>query len=281
MSKAILVVIDGCRVDTLRQAHTPAIRGLMDRGAWTLSARTVTPSVTLPVHFSIFTSMSPTSHGVMSNAGRPNVSPSAAGMFQVAKSFGKRTAMYYNWEFLRELSPPGYTDRNIFLATSLEEEGDMAVARAAADDIVQSRPDLAFLYLGCLDEAGHAHGFESPQYTATLERADAALGHLLKELEDAGLLEKYTLLVQSDHGGIHRDHATPAPEVMTVPWILAGPGIRAGEIESATDEPDLPPVTVLDTAPTLMAAMGIPAHPMWQGRVHRERLTSNQFLTIS
>jgi arylsulfatase A-like enzyme len=46
---------------------------------------------------------------------------------------------------------------------------------------------------------------------------------------------------------------------MTIPWTIAGPGIRSShEITS--------PVSLLDTAPTLARVMGISPHPDWEGR---------------
>ncbi len=280
MSKALLLLIDGCRVDTLRAARTPAIDSLMERGAWSMDAQTVTPSVTLPVHFSIFTSLSPVSHGVVSNASGAGLSPSAGGVFQWLKAQGKTTAMYYNWEFLRELSPPGYLDRSVYLNNALEEEGDMEIARIAGTDMVAAQPDFTFVYLGCLDEVGHAQGYESLAYSRSLERADMAVGHILDCLERAGLGETYSVLLQSDHGGLDRDHTTSAPEVMTVPWILAGPDVRPGKIALAGENGKREPVSVLDSAPTLMRCMGLPCHHMWNGRVietafSRERQTDH------
>ncbi|MBC2712317.1 MAG: alkaline phosphatase family protein, partial [Desulfosarcina sp.] len=49
--KTILVIIDGCRSDGLEQAKTPNIDHMIENGAHTMNARTVTPSITLPAHF--------------------------------------------------------------------------------------------------------------------------------------------------------------------------------------------------------------------------------------
>ncbi len=50
---------------------------------------------------------------------------------------------------------------------------------------------------------------------------------------------------------------------MTIPWIIAGPGIRSGhEIRT--------PVSLLDTAPTLARALSITPHPDWEGNCIEE-----------
>lgn len=259
MNKTLLILIDGCRTDVLANVDTPAIESLMATGAWTLNARTVSPSITLPVHFSIFTSMPPSNHGIFANSSGLPPSESATGFFQWVKMMGGTTAMYYNWEFLRQLSPPGYLDSSIYLNTALTSDGDMRIAKAASDNIISLEPDFAFVYLGVLDETGHAHGYESQLYIDSLRSADQAVGYLLDELSDAGLINQYNILLQSDHGGFGHSHNDPVPEVMTIPWIMNGPDICSKEI-SETD------ITVLDTVPTLARCMGLPRHHLWQGK---------------
>jgi arylsulfatase A-like enzyme len=54
---------------------------------------------------------------------------------------------------------------------------------------------------------------------------------------------------------------------MTIPWLVAGPGIRAGYAISA-------PVSLLDTAPTLARLLGIAPHHEWEGRCVEEMFES-------
>ena len=54
MSNAIVVMIDGLRPDAIAAAGCAIVPGLCQRGASTLAARSVMPSVTLPCHMSIF-----------------------------------------------------------------------------------------------------------------------------------------------------------------------------------------------------------------------------------
>jgi len=50
---------------------------------------------------------------------------------------------------------------------------------------------------------------------------------------------------------------------MTIPWIIAGPGIRQGyTIQS--------PVTILDSTPTLAHILNIPRHRDWEGEIVHE-----------
>jgi arylsulfatase A-like enzyme len=67
------------------------------------------------------------------------------------------------------------------------------------------------------------------------------------------------VVVQADHGGHGRNHGTDAPEDMTIPWLAAGPSIRAGHVIQT-------PVSLLDTAPTIAHMLGLKASPQWEGR---------------
>ena len=134
----------------------------------------------------------------------------------------------------------------------------MIIADEAARYFTSDRPDLAFVYFGTLDAAGHRYGFMSDGYLAQLRRVDGALGALLRALPGDA-----TVLLTSDHGGHDRIHGTDAPEDMTVPWVIAGPGVRRGYEIAAQ-------VSLLDIAPTLARVLGIRPHPDWEGRCAEE-----------
>ena len=104
-SPTILVMIDGLRPDALDQIDCPNLRSLIARGASTLTARSVMPSVTLPCHTSIFHSVPPTRHGITVNVWTPMARP-LPGLVDVAKDAGKRCSFIYNWEPLRDVSRP-------------------------------------------------------------------------------------------------------------------------------------------------------------------------------
>jgi predicted AlkP superfamily pyrophosphatase or phosphodiesterase len=211
------------------------------------------PSITLPCLTSIFHSVPPTRHGIVTNDWTPMARP-LPGLVDVAHNAGLRTAFFYNWEPLRDLSRPGSLAFSYFRDNLADPDGDQAIAEAAVRYVASDHPDFAFVYLGTLDVVGHAYGFVSKEYLAQLDRVDGAMDTLL-----TGLPAPVTVLVQSDHGGHDRTHGTDTPEDMTIPWIIAGPGIRPS-YEITTD------VSLLDTAPTLSQVMGITPHPDWEGR---------------
>ncbi len=258
MSTVVLVLIDGLRPDALTVTPTPAIHSLMARGASTLQAQTVMPSITLPCHMSLFHSVPPTRHGITTNQWQAMARP-LPGLADVAAQQYKKCAFFYNWEELRDLSRPGslvfsYCNNNAYTNMA----GDGLIVDAAASFITSDQPDFAFVYLGTVDTIGHVAGWMSAEYLQQVSQADGYVGRLLQALPPDS-----TILLQSDHGGHDRNHGSNCPEDMTIPWIIVGPGIRQGyTIQS--------PVTILDSAPTLAHILNLSHHRDWEGQVIHE-----------
>ena len=63
----VVVSIDGLRPDAIITYSAPTLQRLMREGSYTLSARTIDPSKTLPSHTSMLTGQPPDRHGVLWN----------------------------------------------------------------------------------------------------------------------------------------------------------------------------------------------------------------------
>ena len=101
--KTLVIVVDGMRPDAL--VKTDKALKLLENSQYTLTARTVIPSVTLPCHMSLFHSVDPSRHGNTTNTYTPNVRP-INGLCEVLFNAGKKNAFFYNWEEIRDLSRP-------------------------------------------------------------------------------------------------------------------------------------------------------------------------------
>ncbi len=251
----ILLMLDGVRPEAIAAAGCPNLTALQARSAYTLNARSVMPSVTLPCHMSIFHSVPPTRHGITTNDYVPMARP-VMGLIETLHRAGKKCASFYNWEQLRDLSRPGHL--HFFRGSNdsgANVDSDHETVAAALAYIRKEAPDFAFVYSGTVDEAGHRYGWMEPGYLAQLRHVDGAVGALL-----AGLSAETTILALSDHGGHDRSHGTEMAEDMTIPWMVSGPGVRVNHVITG-------PVSLLDTAPTLAHILGVPAPEQWEGRV--------------
>ncbi|MBX7212387.1 MAG: ectonucleotide pyrophosphatase/phosphodiesterase [Thermoflexales bacterium] len=257
----VLVSIDGLRPDAIDAADCPRLRALRARSAHTARARTVMPSITLPCHTSLFHGVPPERHGITTNTFTPMARP-VQGLIDLAHSYGRRCAMFYNWEALRDVARPEKLALSLFKYHGHEAGSDQVIADWTATWLNREAFDFAFVYFGMTDEMGHRYGWMSEGYLEQVAVTDRALGTLL----DALPAEAH-VLVQSDHGGHDRTHGTEMDEDMQIPWMLSGPGVRAGHTLSG-------PVSILDSAPTLAHLLELRAPKEWEGRVVAEAFAS-------
>lgn len=256
----ILVTLDGVRPDAIQEAHTPHLERIMEEGAYTLKAESVMPSITLPCHMSIFHSVPPQRHGILSNEYHPLARP-LPGLFEQVYNANLRGGMAYGWEPLRDVSRPLSLTWSYFHRLDIANlpTSDAPIVDAAADVIAKGRLDFLFVYIGATDEVGHFYGWMSDEYLRQVEIADEQVGSLLDVMAADD-----TILIEADHGGHDRMHGTDSPEDMTIPWMVWGRGIKRGhQIEQ--------PVTLLETAPTVVALLpNVKPAPQWEGQVIRE-----------
>ena len=257
MNKTILIIIDGLRCDRLKLADTPHLDALQRLGATSFKMKSVHPYLTLPCHFSAFTSLPPYSHGVMTNTALPDISAMPQNFLYHVKTHGGYVSAFYSWEHLRNMSLSGTLNSALYhrLATEADQ---LYLAAAAADHIPARNPDFCFVYLEWADLVGHRSGWQSPDYIKAVETCDRALGLIMESIRFPAGAGDFHLVVISDHGGIDSHHMADVPEVVHVPFIACGPGIQKGI--DIHDE-----ISLIDVAPTLARMMNLPLHFAWMG----------------
>ena len=253
MTKVLLILVDGMRPESLSACGHPFVNEMLAHSAYTLDAKTVMPSVTLPCHFSLFLSVAPQRHGILTNTYVPQVRP-IRGMCEVFSAAGKRCAMFYNWEQLKDLSNPGTLRFSTFVSS---KDGGYETANAkltahAVPYVAKEKPDFTFLYLGWTDEAGHAEGWLGEEYTRSVKGSFDCIQEIVTALGD-----DYTVIVTADHGGHDRCHGTEMPEDMTIPILIYK---RNGEPKALGD------ANIIDIAPTIAALLGVEPDSDWEGR---------------
>lgn len=254
--KTLLILVDGMRPDAI--ANNPRVQKLLTRSAYTLRARTVEPSVTLPCHVSLFHSVEPFRHGTVTNVYTPQVRP-VNGICEVLAKYGEHSAFFYNWEELRDLTRPDSLDFAYFRrGRSIGyDKANIDITDAAIRYLNENPTSFAFIYFGYTDMAGHRHGWMSEEYMQAIENSLDCIDRLMTELSD-----DYTFIITADHGGHDRTHGTDLPEDMLIPVIIAGSAVGTkivcGEIKKE--------VSILDLAPTVTALLGKEADAEWEGK---------------
>jgi len=236
----------------MEMAPMPTLLGLLVSSAYSLRARTIYPSSTLPSHASMLTGLCPDKHGVDWNDYLPRRGyANGTDIFDLAHAAGLRTVMVVGKEKLRQVTEPESTDVFEFI-----NDRDTVIAARVAELIPQGF-DLMFVHFPTPDWMGHEYGWISPEQLSVLFRADQALATILSALDGTGLREDTLVIVTADHGGHKTTHGTDLPEDMLIPWIAFGKGIVPRQLTTS--------VNTTDTAATVVWALGLPILPELDG----------------
>jgi hypothetical protein len=249
--RVFLVVIDGLRLD--RSYELPFLDELRRRGVDS-EASSHYPSWSRPNYVSILTGVPPHASGVRTNHHAAPVALDS--LMDRARAAGLHVAVATDYDvlprmFLRPRAPdeparehvPDELDSDGFDGSAAmpdvrAPDADLASpfddARyapwpggfsEAGSALVAGDAELVVLLVGAVDAAGHARGGDHPAYRAAAETADHALARVLSRID----LAQDAVIVTADHGHTGRGgHDGVEPEVLGVPLVAAGAGIRPG-----------------------------------------------------
>ena len=259
VSHVLIIGVDGLSSDGVRNAATPNIHKLMDRGAWTLKSRGVMPTVSSPNWMSLLSGAGPEMHGVHSNdwerfnfkiepacKGPDGIFPGIFGVIHQQRPRATLAAIH-DW--------PGFgrlVEKNS--ATHVRHvKGSPAATAAAIDYWKINKPLLLFVHLDDVDHAGHGKTWEGPEYQAAVEVIDGLIGQLTAAVP----IDNTLIVLVSDHGGTGTKHGNDTTNELETPLIFAGPGIAKSEIKTRARS--------IDMAPTVVKALGLKPHACWEG----------------
>ena len=250
--RALILSIDGFRPEAIELTPMRNLQNLMQESAYSLVAQTIFPSSTLPAHSSMLTGLCPDKHGVDWNDYIPKRGyANGTDIFDLVHAAGLRTVMVVGKEKLRQVTELESSDVFEFI-----NDRDVVIAARVAELIPQGF-DLMFVHFPTPDWMGHEYGWLSPEQYSVLFRADEALQTILNTLDENEMREDTLIIVTADHGGHDTTHGSRQLEDMTIPWIIAGPGVHHMVLSIN--------VNTTDTAATVAWALGLPLQPEWDG----------------
>jgi len=249
----IHVSVDGLIADAVRRlgaGGVPHFYRLRFDGACTENARTdYDYTITLPNHACELTSrpvLGPDGHGLSFNNddGRTleQIHGSyVAGVFDVAHDNGLTTGMYASkskfalfdrsWNGTNgAIDSTGVDNGRDKIDTYVYNADTDALISAFLSNMTTSPHRYTFIHLVDPDLAGHAYGWESREYYASIVKVDGLLGRILDCIDgDARFALTTHIVVVADHGGIGTDHSDETdPANYTIPLYVWGPGVPAG-----------------------------------------------------
>lgn len=251
--KVILILVDGMKGDSVLNCKNKFANEIVKNYSSKLDTKTVMPSVTLPCHMSLFLSVPPQRHGILTNTYTPQVRP-VKSLINLLADNGKTCGMFYNWEQLRDISLPGALTKSVFTQNDLEGLGDEELTDNAISFINDKNPDFVFLYFGSPDSVGHTFGWETDTYVKSINHSFKCIEKVYKSIP-----KDYTIIITADHGGHDRTHGENIPEDMTIPLIIIDEDLK-DTIKFRNN------TTIMDIAPTITSIMNIKPDKDWEGK---------------
>src|SRR5262245_97620 len=249
------------------------LAALMRSGAWARGVEGALPSLTYPAHATLVTGVRPVRHGVLANArwrdgaewhfDRSDIH--ATTLWDEARKAG-RTVAIVTWpstygaeadalvpedlsldreakDRIRAGSTPGLLEAleaatgPVTLLPFRDPEACLPLDRmttAFACALVRTRrPALLLMHLLDLDHREHDDGPGSEAACHALARIDERLGEVRDAYEAAGLLDRATFIVVSDHGFL------PVTTMVNLPALLAEAGFGRRDPATGRIEIDL------------------------------------------
>jgi predicted AlkP superfamily pyrophosphatase or phosphodiesterase len=235
----VLISLDGFTARALADPTLPlpTLRRLAKAGATAKVMTPVNPTVTWANHTSIISGVTPARHGVIYNgllvheAGMaPKTEPwrdksemvHAPTLYDIAHGKGLTTAQVdwvaiwnaptVTWEFRERPDPANPISREMVAAGLVSQEDvdgfstrnivfrDRVWTDAAAHIIRTHKPNLMMFHLLTLDSVQHRYGPDTLAAQSTMAHLDGQVAEIVKAVEQAGILDRTTFVIVSDHG---------------------------------------------------------------------------------
>jgi predicted AlkP superfamily pyrophosphatase or phosphodiesterase len=260
-SHLVIISVDGLRPDAIGAYDTPNFHRLIREGSYTLEARTILPSKTLPSHTSMLTGEGPDRHGVLWNniAMARKDTVEIPTIFGVARTHGYQTAAFFSKPKFNAIQQPGTLD---FSQAPGSWFAKWSVNKTTTDVeryLASVQPNVLFVHLAEPDTTGHRSGWMSAAYGRAVTEADAGVGRIMAAAARAFGDGNYTLIVTSDHGGHDGDHGQDDERDVTIPWMAWGRGVKPGRLPAGGI------VNTVDTASTSLWLLGLREPTDWAG----------------
>ena len=234
----VLISIDGLSAYSLNDPNVPLpnLRKLAQSGAVADAMEVVNPSVTWPNHTSMVTGVRPAKHGMLYNGlpvraeGKVRVEPwrdktelvLAPTVYDKAHAAGLTTAEVdwvaiqnaptITWSFPEVPTGSEAIVKEMVAAGMLNDEQvrsfrkgsivwrDEIWTQAGEHILKRHKPNLLLFHLLTTDSSQHRYGARSLAGDAALALADAKVGRLIEAIRQAGIADRTTVIVTSDHG---------------------------------------------------------------------------------
>ena len=271
----VLITIDGFPARALDDPRLPmpTLRMLEANGAHADGMTPINPTITWPNHTTLITGVNASEHHVMAN-GLITLSPEstlqvkpwvpkdelvhARTLYDAAAEQGMSTgqvdwvaifdAKHVQWAFAEVPDANGpiakdLIDQGLVTHDALADYGkgspawsDQIWTDAAIDILTKHTPNLLLFHLLQTDTLQHKYGTLTPAAYAAYAYADTRLAQLIDAARTAGLLDRITFIVASDHGFANYTHVIrPNVALVSMGLLHKHDGQYVGDVSFLTE----------------------------------------------
>ena len=241
----VFIGLDGWGGFYIPKANMPTVKRMMSKGAWTLDAQCILPSVSWPNWSTIF-------YGTQPEKRNREDFPSIFTLVQNNERI-KKSVFFYEWDELLKIN-------SVDTMEKYKNHSDIESANKIAAYIKEQKPVFAALNFDEPDSTGHDRFWGSAAYYAKLKEMDNLIAIIEQAYKDAGIYDNTVFVMSADHGGFSNSHRINIQRNRRIPMIFYGCGIKEGFVMPYQ-------VNNYDITPTMTALLGLEIPSEWQGRI--------------
>ncbi len=245
--QVVIIGIDGLRTDAVSPALTPFLSQLAEsKGlAWgrvDVSNGRTQQTYSAPGWVSVLTASWASAHGIVDNdSPGPIKSQTVFERLQTRKA-ASRSILITSWKPLYNLIEGRLRGFPALNHAAFLRKNDTAVEQEVLTTWRTCQPDLAFIHLDAVDEAGHASAFDpsDPGYAGAVQETDARIRRLWEKAfaspSAQGAMPQRLVIFVSDHGGFGNKHGRYSEAERWAPLLAISPsGYPAVKISELVD----------------------------------------------
>lgn len=281
----VLVVLEGIKPSTIQSGATPHLAKLAQEGAVTWSAQSTTPPLTVSAMASLLTGLPVEKHRITAEWEHYDFarsfmrSPTVFDYMDLAG--GADTSVFLMDERHYQLVRPeiyvdsqvcGYTKPQCTPETVsmyIQDYLKKVTSEKGYGFRVFGVPSLLVTHFPTAARIGQKYGWDSPKYSEAVTSIDNAIDQIIKNYQEIDVLDHTMFIVT----GLNSGPINPLPKAemkgktveldATIPWIAWGANIKPQHTISQ-------PVSIMDTAATIMYALGLETHTEWDSQVIKD-----------
>ncbi|MGE8063552.1 alkaline phosphatase family protein [Pseudomonas sp. NPDC089569] len=247
LRQVVIIGIDGLRADAVSPALTPFLFQLAESHgvAWgkvDVSNGRTQQTYSAPGWISVLTASWASAHGIVDNNSKGPVKVETVFERLHDAKADSRSVLMTSWRPLYDLVQGRLRALPQIHHAAYLRQDDAAVEQEVLTTWRACQPDLAFIHLDAVDDAGHDAAFDpsDPRYAGAVRETDSRIRRLWEKAFGApsadGATPQRLVIFASDHGGVGNRHGRYSDAERWAPLLaISPPGYPAVNIGSLVD----------------------------------------------